>query len=413
MCQVESSANLSMHLQIYLEELSQVFFKKQNLYNKQLWWLSTFYSLCIQSVVRRSLLKYIEGTTKASIQCSNASLLGTKEYLHLPVRLFIASSGTHDPLIKEPPLNTNATSPQEEYQPQPEDHRDARCAVRSDIWRSRGITSSAQYLSSLFEDSGEALTTNNNQSDSGDSWSPVKSTAGKIRRKIGRISRRTASSSKSVPRGRTHSGTRSNEEAASRVKYHSGSLITDDEAASRVQSQMRRLPPSGKHEQNLRRLIEGSDSSDAQYLHSILAAADGVFFGGALSGRVLWDWSHPTQSRYETEIMGTTALRPAAQGGYETLIILSAPMLQDPDYDHRLLVSVFIHQMIHCYLFICCGFEARAQGGHSAGFNTIATIVDEWAGEGYLRLDICKASRNYFRKDGALLATETSTVASR
>jgi hypothetical protein len=185
--------------------------------------------------------------------------------------------------------------------------------------------------------------------------------------------------------------------------WHNYTLTcSDEEAAGRVKSHFRRLPPHGTHERILRHLIKSREDVDKDALDSILTAADFVFFGGVLSGRVRWEWSHPSQPRYRTELIGTTALRPAQQGGYETLIVLSDPILNNPNYDRRLRLSAFLHELIHCYLFILCGFDARTKEGHTDGFHSIAGIIDKWVGPGYLRLCNMKANLNHFRNDNAL-----------
>lgn len=46
-----------MHIGLYLQELSRVFFKKENGKCRHPWWLSAFYSFCIQSYVRRALVE--------------------------------------------------------------------------------------------------------------------------------------------------------------------------------------------------------------------------------------------------------------------------------------------------------------------------------------------------------------------
>ncbi|KAE8440569.1 hypothetical protein EG329_007227 [Mollisiaceae sp. DMI_Dod_QoI] len=56
-CKVECIVNLNVHLGLYARELSQVFFKKENLRQRGSWWLSVFYSFCIQSYVRRALVE--------------------------------------------------------------------------------------------------------------------------------------------------------------------------------------------------------------------------------------------------------------------------------------------------------------------------------------------------------------------
>ena len=172
---------------------------------------------------------------------------------------------------------------------------------------------------------------------------------------------------------------------------------SDEEAVSRAKAHFRRLSPHGAHERILRHLIQSQVPIDKDALDSILTASDSVFFAGELSGRVTWDWSHPSQQRYQTELIGTTALRPASQGGYETLIVLSDPILRNPHYDRRLLLSAFLHELIHCYLFILCGFDARLKGGHTDGFHAIARMIDKWVGTGYLRLCNMKANLNLFR----------------
>ena len=194
---------------------------------------------------------------------------------------------------------------------------------------------------------------------------------------------------------------------------HHNTLRTcsDYEAASRVRSQIRRNPPDGQHERILRRLIDSREPikrDDVKALDSALTAADVLFFDGSLKGRVRWDWSHPEEVRYQSELIGTTALRPAQQGGYETLIVLSDPILNSSRYDRRLLLSTFLHELIHCYLFILCGFDARSKGGHTAGFHLIAKIIDKWVGPGYLGLCNMKANLNHFRKKSKLRLKEST-----
>lgn len=189
---------------------------------------------------------------------------------------------------------------------------------------------------------------------------------------------------------------------------HNYTLIpcSDREAACSVKSCFKSLATHGhnKHVRYLRTLIESPVDLDDQALDSILIGADAVFFDGALSGRVRWEWSHPSQLRYETELIGTTALRPASPPlgyGYETLIVLSRPILCNPDYDRRLLLSAFLHELVHCYLFIRCGFEARIKGGHTEGFHSIAELIDAWVGACGVNIQLCnmKANLDHFRID--------------
>lgn len=176
-----------------------------------------------------------------------------------------------------------------------------------------------------------------------------------------------------------------------------------------------------QHERILRALIHPKPHAakgtefplDNDALESIFSAADEIFFQGRLSRRVHWEWSSFESFSTTTSeegvfasgggggIIGTTALRrasPPSRGGYETLIVLSSPILMDTGYNRRLLISTFLHELIHSYLFICCGFKARHCGGHTEGFKEIAATIDEWAGRGTLRLCDMEADLEHFRE---------------
>ena len=208
---------------------------------------------------------------------------------------------------------------------------------------------------------------------------------------------------------RTSSGNSIVSDALYEHQASSNNTLTarDDDAVRRVIYSFNNFPSHRKHERILRKLIRRDhplDDSiiDDDSLLSIVNSANAVFFDGVLSGRVQFEWSD--QSRYHNELIGTTALRPRANGdGFETLIVLSKPILRNPMYDRRLLLSAFLHELIHCYLFIMCGFEARRERGHTKGFHAIAEIIDNWVGPGYLSLCNMKANLNHFRKDVPVL----------
>jgi hypothetical protein len=182
-------------------------------------------------------------------------------------------------------------------------------------------------------------------------------------------------------------------------------LLEDGEAEQRVRDHManfRRRFPDSKHERILRSII--NPRSNAEYpldndsLESIFSAANEIFFNGRLSQRVMWDWSHESSAQYDSSVIGTTALRRASNRGFETLIVLSSPILRDAKYSRRLLISTFLHELIHSYLFICCGFRARHCGGHTPAFQAIAKLIDEWAGaESALHLGKMEADLERFR----------------
>ncbi|KAG8163389.1 hypothetical protein KVR01_006686 [Diaporthe batatas] len=209
---------------------------------------------------------------------------------------------------------------------------------------------------------------------------------------------------------RTNSGRTilTDSDSHSTVECNNFSPEEDKAAAARVRSHMNSPRRDvRRHERILRSLIHprnhrGADFAlDETALESIFSAADEIFFQGRLSRRVQWEWSSSEQNDYSRRIIGTTALReaqPPLVGGYETLIVLSSPFLRDTKFNRRLLISTFLHELIHSYLFICCGFKARHCGGHTQGFKEIADAIDEWAGRGTLRLCDMEADLAHFKE---------------
>ncbi|KAK1972294.1 hypothetical protein LY78DRAFT_698778 [Colletotrichum sublineola] len=184
-------------------------------------------------------------------------------------------------------------------------------------------------------------------------------------------------------------------------------LLDDDAAARLVEDRLhlgRRRTKDTQHERILRSLIRPR-SRDAEFsidnaaLESIFSAANEIFFHNSLSQRVTWDWSHASSAQYKDHIIGTTALRRSKMGGFETLIVLSNPILKNKQYNRRLLISTFLHELIHSYLFIKCGVKARECGGHTAGFRRIAELIDLWAGSDNLHLRDMEADLEHFRED--------------
>lgn len=140
---------------------------------------------------------------------------------------------------------------------------------------------------------------------------------------------------------------------------------------------------------------------DNDALTSVFSAANELFFANRLARRVAWDWSHPGSPQYRSAVVGTTALRRSARlGGWETLIVLSSPVLRDTRYNRRLLLSTFLHEMIHSFLFVTCGRKAGRGGGHTEGFRQIAEVIDAWVGREHLRLGDMEADLKYF-EDGS------------
>lgn len=119
----------------------------------RIWWLSTFYSFCVQGVIRQALkLLFPDGQGGSS----KPGILNSTQYLHLAVRLFTVSSGNYDPLIQDW-SSEFAFSSLKDGAPSIEDFRNAQAVIKQPDWTSMGVKKSGNYLKKLFEDSGDAL----------------------------------------------------------------------------------------------------------------------------------------------------------------------------------------------------------------------------------------------------------------
>ena len=147
-CKINCIANLTSALEKYLAELSSVFFKKENMRSKS-WRLSIFYSLCIQSIVRKALRDLVSNGGSVD------AYLRAKQYLHLAVRLFIASSGIQDPLMRN--FSVELENLPEDEASRVEDYRLAQYATQQKKWPSISVASSADYLKYVFEDHGNDM----------------------------------------------------------------------------------------------------------------------------------------------------------------------------------------------------------------------------------------------------------------
>ncbi|KAM0165078.1 hypothetical protein ACHAPG_000329 [Botrytis cinerea] len=151
-CKVDCIRDLELQVEQYLDELSRVIFLKENMRNR-FWWLSAFYSLCIQGVVRQALILLFSNDHN---KASEIEELGSAQYLHIAIRLFSVSSGSHDPLIQD--WTSRPTSPSvENGAPSIEDYKNAQSAINQSQWKVKGIKKSGNYLKKLFEDNGGPL----------------------------------------------------------------------------------------------------------------------------------------------------------------------------------------------------------------------------------------------------------------
>jgi hypothetical protein len=138
---VDCSANVTSNLELYLDELSRVIFRKENLQSDRAWWLSAFYSLCIQNIVRELLVVIVRDFWD---KYDKADTLAPKCYLHLAVKLFLASSGGYDPVM------SNYNSAESIETTETNHFKLCQAAVKQFSWAGRGINSSRDYLCRVF-----------------------------------------------------------------------------------------------------------------------------------------------------------------------------------------------------------------------------------------------------------------------
>lgn len=145
-CQLECVRNLGSRVAAYVDELSSVIFNKENMRDRR-WWLSTFYSLYIQSYVRHALITIEKQLHFRSADDVPAEDLTATQYLHLPAVLFAAASAKYDPLLGgrlQYALTDNTVIPETSV---PElHHSSARVACEVDKWPDAGIRTPYQFL---------------------------------------------------------------------------------------------------------------------------------------------------------------------------------------------------------------------------------------------------------------------------
>ncbi|KAL2266674.1 hypothetical protein VTJ83DRAFT_6026 [Remersonia thermophila] len=171
-CQVECIRNLTAQLATYVDELSAVMFNKENMRDRR-WWLSTFYSLYMQSYVRHALIIIEKQLRFHSSDDVSSDEPTATQYMHLPAVLFTAASTKYDPLFDgrlQYALTDNSVIPETSV---PElHHSSARIACEVDKWPEAGIRTPYQFLRSLlqigsldfFESAGDASRANGSKS---------------------------------------------------------------------------------------------------------------------------------------------------------------------------------------------------------------------------------------------------------
>lgn len=146
-CKIDSVDKLNAYLKGYIRLLSDVIFKKNAKLGKD-WWLSVFYSFCIQSFVRGALLTLV---SKFDVN----QITAVSQYLHIAVNLFFvicnATGKGYDPLSYDfHNLSVVETFVLTRSYLRVEDGRLAQIAVQNKLWELNGIDSSYDYLGQLF-----------------------------------------------------------------------------------------------------------------------------------------------------------------------------------------------------------------------------------------------------------------------
>ena len=147
-CKIDSVNKLNACLKEYIKLLSDVIFKKNARLCKD-WWLSVFYSLCIQSFVRGALIVLV-----SKFDANQAT--AASQYLHLAVNLFFVTCNAtvkgYDPLSFDfDNLSSHKILSLARNHLQVKEGRLAQIAVQEDSWENNGIDSSYDYLGQLFD----------------------------------------------------------------------------------------------------------------------------------------------------------------------------------------------------------------------------------------------------------------------
>lgn len=179
--------------------------------------------------------------------------------------------------------------------------------------------------------------------------------------------------------------------------------IADDEAYFLVEQYFRQRRETRWGRTLRKRLNHELDlglNSIIKSLDAILVAADIVFFSHKLRDRVTWRWSCESDQGFVNEFVGTTTPIYSDEFGTKAEIVLSKPLLQSGQYSCNLLLSAFLHELVHCYLFISCGPRAEEDGGHTPGFQRIVSLIQSWLNNPRLRLCSMRADLDNFLPDG-------------
>jgi hypothetical protein len=155
---VQCISKITAWVDIYVAELSRVLFLKDNMTQKSQW-LSIFYSLCIQSYVRKVLVHLSSLEAPVALKAHSKNLR-FEQYLHLGIRLFTAASGNYDPIMGS--YSTTSEESETDQAAGSSHYRTAQLSLRQSNWENDGVSGSYDYLKRIFEDFGATLEGNPN-----------------------------------------------------------------------------------------------------------------------------------------------------------------------------------------------------------------------------------------------------------
>ncbi len=161
--------------------------------------------------------------------------------------------------------------------------------------------------------------------------------------------------------------------------------VEDKEAANMVKQCLKRQKNT-RWGRTLHKRLNRELNVDVDALDSIFSAADTVFFSRRLRNKVEWRWSYDSEPGYDSDFVGTTTPRYSGTSGIDAVVVLSRPFLLSGKYSSNLLLSTFLHELVHCYIFICCGGWTQDNGGHTPGFKNIVRLIHCWSGNSELQL---------------------------
>lgn len=149
-CALGGLGILDFQIRSYMDELSRVIFRKENLQSDRRWWLAIFYSLYIQSHVRSSILLVVKWQEMPSTSTfDSVTYRKSLKYQHLSIQLFTAISAGYDPLALDR-ISNEYFAKSVDKSTLGDHYVVAQKVIECSTWKERNIGSSFEYLSDIF-----------------------------------------------------------------------------------------------------------------------------------------------------------------------------------------------------------------------------------------------------------------------